>query len=234
MVKVTYTGLLGSYQYLTDSYSTGAFELQTPTDKKAIFIDGLMATRVVFGGKGFDFDGDAPVSGKIKSVTFENAEGADFVKVSGGEFKLKQLVDILVDDGVEALIKKLCAGKDTVTGSGVADPLYGYGGNDTLIGGKAEDLINGGKGNDTLTGGNGPDMFVFYRGADKDTITDFDAKGGEGRQDFLYMNQVLSFTEREIKGGIVVDFGQGDEVTLLGVTKHDFSRADILLREFDV
>ena len=58
--------------------------------------------------------------------------------------------------------------------------IHGLGGDDTIAGGSAADLIVGGAGNDTLTGNGGADIFKYsFANAGNDTITDFDAAGGD-------------------------------------------------------
>lgn len=65
-------------------------------------------------------------------------------------------------------------GNDTITGSKLADSLYGFGGNDILNGGAGNDVIVGGLGNDRMTGSTGNDIFVFDQvDTATDTVTDF-------------------------------------------------------------
>ena len=92
-------------------------------------------------------------------------------------------------------------GNDILTGTSGADRLFGGHGNDTLAGGAGDDTLVGGNGADLMTGGAGKDTFVFDHLADViaisnparpvDTITDFDALGGD----------VLDFTGSVLAGG---------------------------------
>lgn len=79
----------------------------------------------------------------------------------------------------------------TVTGTAVADLLFGLSGNERLDGGDGDDKLYGGAGNDTLLGGNGidtlfggteddylngqagNDIYVYRRGDGADTIDDY-------------------------------------------------------------
>ena len=65
-------------------------------------------------------------------------------------------------------------GNDTITGSDLANRLFGERGNDVMSGGGGMDLMDGGAGNDSLTGGAGYDYFIIHPIANSvDTITDF-------------------------------------------------------------
>lgn len=55
---------------------------------------------------------------------------------------------------------------DTLTGSAVANRLFGLGGNDTISGADGDDVLVGGAGDDVLTGGNGEDALVGEDGID--------------------------------------------------------------------
>ncbi|KAF1037793.1 MAG: Bifunctional hemolysin/adenylate cyclase [Herbaspirillum frisingense] len=82
-----------------------------------------------------------------------------------GNVKLGAGVDLLT--GIENLGGT--DADDTLTGDANANRLLGYGGNDILSGGKGDDILIGGTGNDT---------YLFNQGDGADTISDYDAKGG--------------------------------------------------------
>ncbi len=121
------------------------------------------------------------------------------------------------------------SGNDMLSGGGSGDYLIGGRGADTLDGGAGNDHIIGDAGDDVLTGGDGADIFVFAGG--DDTITDFAA--GEdilllGAQ--LWQAEVNPFAalqdDVQVQGGnAVVDFGDGNTLTLTGVS--DISDVDI-------
>jgi hypothetical protein len=91
------------------------------------------------------------------------------------------LVDVFVGGTAEDRIRNVegiagGAGRDILTGDGLANRLAGSGGSDEIDGGAGADTLWGGYGRDTLTGGNGRDVFVFdvgLRSAHADRITDF-------------------------------------------------------------
>ncbi len=68
--------------------------------------------------------------------------------------------------------------RDVLTGTVLADRLFGLGGNDVLAGAGGGDLLDGGSGNDRLFGGRGNDRLVGRSGRD---LLD----GGAGRDVFL-------------------------------------------------
>ncbi|WP_425102291.1 M10 family metallopeptidase [Tropicibacter sp. S64] len=138
-------------------------------------------------------------------------------------------------------------GQDTIYGGGWSDTIDGSFGNDTLYGGAGTDLIFGGThddriygdahndtiwggwGNDTLTGGTGADSFVFGASFDADVVTDFNMAEGDvlkfrsalwsGTHGALTEAQVIAeFAHIDAMGNVYFDFGNGNTVTLTGVT----------------
>lgn len=126
----------------------------------------------------------------------------------------------------------LGGGDDVInTSKGRLDGIIdGDAGNDTLIGSKFRDQIVGGEGDDRLTGGAGSDFFEFLPHAGKDVITDFDAIGAGIHQDYLLLSAGMTYTERSAHHGrdTVLEFGNGDTLTLSQVHASDFSKADVL------
>jgi hypothetical protein len=120
-------------------------------------------------------------------------------------------------------------GNDTITGTSVANKLYGMrgndkllglGGNDSLDGGVGDDWLDGGKNNDILTGGAGNDVFFFDNKGKSgvDRITDFSA------DDKLMLTAALRDSNNDgiitfgLDGVLTLDSSsKGDRVTLDGV-----------------
>ncbi|NNE24055.1 MAG: matrixin family metalloprotease [Rhizobiales bacterium] len=125
-------------------------------------------------------------------------------------------------------------GNDRMLGDGGRDRLIGHNGDDKLYGGSDKDYLNGGSdndqlfgnvgndrllgglGNDTLAGGGNIDAFVFNRASwGDDVITDF-----QDNFDKIVMRG-SGFKAGDLNvvnsgGDAVVDFGNGDTITLLG------------------
>lgn len=105
------------------------------------------------------------------------------------------------------------------------DRLGGNGGNDALWGGGGADVLNGGAGNDTLGGGWGADTILFARGGGADRVLGFaddvdtlklnDNLWGGGMGAWKVVNTYASV----VNGNTVLDFGNGDVLTVVGVTK---------------
>ncbi|MEZ2144669.1 VCBS domain-containing protein [Bradyrhizobium sp. DN5] len=113
---------------------------------------------------------------------------------------------------------------DTITGSVSGDQLFGNNGND---------LINGGAGNDFLGGGFGADTFVYATGGGADTIGDFlqtqtdkiDLTGVAGVSSFAQVQALAT----QVGLNTVIDFGNGDSLTLSNVTLSNLTAADFIL-----
>ena len=122
------------------------------------------------------------------------------------------------------------AGKDTKSGTNLADYLDGAGGDDHLSGLGGNDILHGGDGDDTLKGGSGDDDLYGWQGADQlfggagnDYIVMgrpdfFGVPGGEYGSDFADGGAdvdavVISWWNQLINGeatSITLDFGNGD------------------------
>ncbi len=114
------------------------------------------------------------------------------------------------------------------------DTLYGRGGNDTLSGQNGNDVLYGQSGNDRLIGGAGGDTFVFQNGFGQDTIVDFNiAQSGE-RIALGAVSEITSFADltsnhlSQSGSNTIIDDGQGNTITLLGVNMGDLAANDFL------
>lgn len=113
-------------------------------------------------------------------------------------------------------------GNDRIYGEDGNDNLDGGNDADSLSGGLGFDKLMGGIGNDALMGGGGTDYFRFRLGDDVDRITDFEnnidtliLQGfGAGFTASTALSKAINIT-----GGVRFDFGGGDIVTVMGVTK---------------
>ena len=115
-------------------------------------------------------------------------------------------------------------GNDTLFGSTAAETLRGDGGNDS---------INSGAGNDTVTGGSGADTFVYRAGHGADTATDFRRTDGD-KIDLAGVAGITSFAALQAKitqssPNTVIDFGNGDTLTLTGVNATSLLASDFII-----
>jgi hypothetical protein len=125
-----------------------------------------------------------------------------------------------------------------VTSADQSEKLRGFAGDDMMFGGSGDDLLDGGAGNDTLSGGLGNDRFLYTPAGDADTITDFVAgPASSDRINLAAFSNIHTLSDvfgiaTQRGADIVVDFGAGDTLTLLGVSKSDLAADDFVLNQF--
>jgi Ca2+-binding RTX toxin-like protein len=126
-------------------------------------------------------------------------------------------------------------GRDQIYGGTGSDTLKGGAHGDRLFGGADDDTLDGGAGNDLLTGNRGNDVFVFADGSGADRIQDFAAKNDAEKIDLTGVSGLASFAD-DLQGlmqqqgdDVLIDFGQGDSLLLLGVNLSDLDAMDFLL-----
>ena len=116
---------------------------------------------------------------------------------------------------------------DFITGTSFGDFIHAGGGADTVRGGSGNDTIFGDEGNDNITGGSGNDTFVFQGGGGSDVVLDFEVdhdivKVQQGING-LPVNSAADIADlvSDDGGNAVIDFGNGDTLTLVGVSAED-------------
>ncbi|QPF82875.1 VCBS repeat-containing protein [Bradyrhizobium genosp. L] len=110
--------------------------------------------------------------------------------------------------------------------------VQGTAADDHIVGTPFADTIGGGAGSDTLTGGAGADTFVFASGYGADTILDFkhaegdkiDVSGVAG----IYSLADITAHATQSGANTIIDFGNGDTLTLNGVTKTNLVASDFV------
>jgi Ca2+-binding RTX toxin-like protein len=182
---------------------------------------------IILRGTGFTYDGNgALLTGTVTQIEFDNGDNVPLAIVETS-YDAAKLYQIMSAQGVDDLVIALSDGKDTIHGSLLRDSLNGGKAADTIAAGYGDDFIDGGKGNDHLAGGHGSDTFFFRTGDGKDVVTDFDAKGAD--HDFIGLESADEhYTIKKSGHDTIIDFSDGDMITLLGakahsVTDHDFS-----------
>ncbi len=127
-------------------------------------------------------------------------------------------------------------GDDVLNATGLAAGsiglrLNGGDGDDILIGGAGDDVLDGGDGDDVLIGGGGNDTFLngettiqgFVAGAG--TEDRIDLRGIAGATDFDW---VMAHAQ-DVDGDVVLDLGNGAEMTLMDVSVAALHTDDFLL-----
>ncbi len=106
--------------------------------------------------------------------------------------------------------------------------------NGFLFAGFGADTLSGGNGNDFLFGGEGSDTFVFGVGQGNDVIADFDVAADQiyirwGTNGMTSTDDVLAHLRSDNYGNAVLDLGEGNSLTLMGVAPIDFSVHDFTI-----
>lgn len=181
----------------------------------------------IWGGRGHDMlRGDAGadrLNGQWGSDTLMGGTGNDRLTGGGGADSLLGGADadrLEGGSGIDTLFGG--NGNDTLFGGTENDRLFGDSGADILFGGAGNDVLTGGAGNDTLRGDLGADQFVFANGHGADRVVDF-----ANDIDVFVFNRNLGSASAsaalthatQVGANVVFDFGDGDTVTVLNVTK---------------
>lgn len=183
-------------------------------------LDGGGDSDVLVGNRGED-----QLSGGDGGDTLLGGQDDDFLDGGGG-------VDLLVGGNGNDILEG-AGGSDTLMGGNGDDDLDGGAGSDTLMGNAGDDyiagnggqdFIHGGRGDDTMSGGAGKDDFLFNLHGGQDEIEDF-----QDDIDTLYLDdrlwgggktvaQVLADHATVVGTDTVLDFGNGNTITLNGIT----------------
>lgn len=127
------------------------------------------------------------------------------------------------------------AGNDTIYGGiGIADPndgadtIYAGMGNDIIYGNGGNDIIYSNAGNDTIYGGAGNNSFVFASGDGTDVIYGFSPTN-----DLIAISSAIYTSAASVLShvaytsiGAVIDFGNNNNVTLMGIGSGALTTAD--------
>ncbi|MEL6600506.1 MAG: cadherin-like domain-containing protein, partial [Pseudomonadota bacterium] len=168
-------------------------------------------------GVGFGGRGDDLLSGGGGNDILFGGRGNDYVLGGTGRDALfGGAGDDILNGG---------AGNDLIFGGRGADTIFGGEGNDLIFAGGGGGLVDGGAGNDRIFAGRGLDTFYFGSGSGRDTIYGFSTGG---RRSFIEGDEIrigvegvenysdlLTFASEE-RGGVLFDFGDGDELFLAG------------------
>jgi len=243
MAKLVYTELSAG---TLPAYSDLSLESKSKT--KVVFVDDITGDKIVYKGHDLKVSNGIIVSGELTAWNYTDSAEAPYLTMTNFKLDLDKIHANSVGAFAEKALNKILSGNDLLTGSSFGDEMYGLGGNDKLFGNAGEDtLYSGGgkdkldggagydylysgKGNDIMTGGTETDFFVFNKGDGRDKITDFNADNADmAGHDQIYIQ--IDFEDiKSIKkfgnDGTIIDFGQGDTLTLLHVAKADVDASD--------
>jgi Ca2+-binding RTX toxin-like protein len=144
-------------------------------------IDGLAGNDILLGGFG-----DDSLHGGLGADQLDGGAGTDTVDYVGSTAGVT--VDLILGTGLGGDAQgDTLTGIENVTGSALADKLFGDGNANVLLGGEGDDTLRGGAGGDTLDGGSGSD-FANYQGSAAAVTVDLLAhtnSGGDAQGDVL-------------------------------------------------
>lgn len=228
MAKFTFTGGAASFS-LPDVTSKENLRLDDENFNPGAvsYDDQVTFWRISLSGDGIEREFLNITAGTVDSVYIRSSSGPVALEVVGLDFTAPALSQVLTGKGVAAFMNVITQGDDLMIGSAIADLMVAGRGDDILRGGAGRDDLEGGRGNDRLSGGDQSDEFAFMGPFDADVISDFDAKGGGNRQDYLVLELGQTYTEMSLRNGVKLDFGHGDSIVLRDVDASDFTRADI-------
>ena len=187
---------------------------------------------------------------------FEGTAGNNSLYGKGGDDDLlgRGGTDVLKGgDGLDRLYGG--DGGDSIYGDGGGDVLFGEGGDDVLYGGASDDALLGNLGNDILYGGDGNDLFYSGQGNDRligeagadSYVFDHNATGKDIIEGFnvtadkvvLAANlngnnietaqQALAHVAKDANGDAVLDLGNGNTVTFVGIAPSQLGVEDFVI-----
>ena len=120
-------------------------------------------------------------------------------------------------------------GADNFIGTSSDDNVSLLGGDDTFDGGAGNDTVNGDGGNDTLTGGADNDVFVIGTDNGADVITDLTLGEDRIHLTALGISAIEDLSLSDTADGALIDFGDGNTVTIEGIATADLSNENFVL-----
>lgn len=177
--------------------------------------------------------GNVVITGTIDAINATLAATNGLVYRGARDFTGTETLTVTVDDGGNTGSGGSLSDTQFVEFfvSGVMD-VKGTIGDDLLTGGVGGEQITGFAGNDVLIGGAGDDMFIYGTGDGADVINDFgtgaDVLDLSDVAGLLTFSDVMS-TAVQNGGDTLIDFGGGDQITLIGVDKSLLLAGDFLL-----
>lgn len=210
------------------SFSLSNPKIASKSEERIVMVDDDH-NRLVFEGSGLTFKNGELRSGVIDEMTIESHKGKEILSLTHIALDANTLPGIKPDVFVEYSYTFGLRHDNLVLGSKGANSLNGMVGNDVVKGKGGDDLISGDTGNDVMIGGAGQDQFQFDPGDGKDRILDFDADNSDGKQDHIDADFSDVIGMKNVKGSAVLNFGNGDTLTLVGVLTTDIDSSDFVI-----
>jgi hypothetical protein len=203
--------------YIDEALQLHDLFIARASSTRVVVKDSSSLDQVIFEGNNLKYHAGVIESGTIEKVILANENGKphevfSHLRLNAGNFSGDSMLEYAV-----TLTTQVTAQSHKFIGVSLSDRCFAGHGNDRIFGRGGDDILSGGKGHDVLTGGAGNDLFNFEEGFGKDVIADFDAVGGVDHQDFIYAVFPGETSIHKSGHDTIVDFGDGDTLTLLGV-----------------
>lgn len=229
MARLTYSSAIPELMEWTDTQNFGKqFFMETHSGNTATFATGdadYMSIHITGTGLTYNNSGDL-ISGTVTKIVYDHG-GDAYLTITNLELDATVAQGAFEFAGIWAMLPA-ANGRDVVNGSSDHDEIYGWSDRDVMNGKAGNDVIDGGNGDDRLTGGKGSDTFVFHgNDTGRDVITDFDAVGGVGHQDFLKIGS--EYNVAALGKNTLITFADGDEIVLLGVKPDQIDSGDFVM-----
>lgn len=229
MIKISITALAEGGNY-SGGYGPDV-SLDFFTSTEARFGSTVLGNsdQVILKGRNLTYADNMLIGGTVTRMIYADEMGNPYAVISGFEYKAKFLG--YDGDGYLqhfSLNQHFIQQSNLILGSGDAETIQGSGGRDILRGFGGDDWLFGGPGKDVYTGGKGNDGFYVDGDEGRTVITDFDATGGDGRQDKLLVHEI-DYEKRRAGDDTIVTLDENTSVRLLGVRPSQITDADFQL-----
>jgi Ca2+-binding RTX toxin-like protein len=197
---------------------------------KVVSVNAAQGIRQIFTGEDLKVVNGVIAEGTIEGLVIKDSNNHPLIEFRNISFDISTLNPTSMDQAVFNTWFLTVIGGANYFGTRNGEVLEGYGSaNDWLHGLGGADTLAGNGGNDRLYGGKGSDVFVFEADWGKDRIMDFDASGGPGRQDLINADPAEIINKYRDGSNTVLDFGNGDILTLGDVKPSQISDADFMI-----
>lgn len=229
MAKAKMTTIEFHEEYYTTNPDYAQLFITTATRSKTVCVDTASGHQIIFEGRNFKYEDGRINSGTITDLILADDEGTPLQSVSNLKLNVGIVSGTNMYDFASDAVAHVIFGNVKILGCSLDDSISGNRGNDRVLGRAGADSLEGGEGRDILTGGIGNDTFIFRIDQERDTITDFDADGGVGQQDFIQSTFPGGGSVSQSGSDTVIDFGNGDVFVLKNVDADHIDATDFVV-----
>lgn len=237
MARLEFTDLelegLGAIRTLSDLFRANHRSGGAQSGEEVVLTDDR-GHKLVFQGEDLVFSGGVFTGGTVATILITNGDDEVYVEASNVDREAVSLFTALDenDDTHSMFVNSVLTGNDRIALPDVGGTTVDGGkGHDVIVGGDGADTMSGSQGRDRMTGNGEMDFFNFFKRSGKDSITDFDAKGGFGQQDLIITTEATFDDAKFVRSGqdTLIDFAGKDSLLLIGVKRTQVDESDFLL-----